>query len=71
MLMPLSYQQYWGSRYRRLYQKENNIQYDFVIITRPDLLFECDIVNILQEKKQEIIESKCTIFIPFGVTNSV
>ena len=71
MLMPLSYQQYWGSRYRRLYQKENNVQYDFVIITRPDLLFECDIVNILQEKKQEIIESKCTIFIPFGVTNSV
>ena len=71
MLMPLSYQQYWGSRYRRLYQKENNVQYDFIMVTRPDLSFKCDIVKILQEKRQEIIESKCTIFIPFGVINSV
>lgn len=70
-LMPLSYQQYWGSRYRRLYQKENNVQYDFVMVVRPDLGFKCDIVEVLQKKKQEIIESKCTIFIPYGVTNSV
>jgi hypothetical protein len=70
-LMPLSYQQYWGSRYRRLYQKENNVQYDFVMVARPDLWFKCDIVEFLQKKKQEIIESKCTIFIPHGVTNSV
>jgi|15BtaG_2_1085339.scaffolds.fasta_scaffold00241_2 hypothetical protein len=70
-LMPFSYQQYWGSRYRRLYQKENNVQYDFIMVTRPDLWFKCDIVKILQDKKKEICESKCTVFIPFGVINTV
>tara|TARA_B100000287_G_C20423806_1_gene698631 strand:+ start:115 stop:801 length:687 start_codon:yes stop_codon:yes gene_type:complete len=68
-LLPLSYQQYWGSRFRRLYQKENNIEYDFIILSRPD----CIIRNFehIFDLKDFIAESFSTIFIPHGVRNSV
>ena len=36
-LLPYSYLQYWGGRFRRLYQKQNNVDYDFIILTRPDV----------------------------------
>ena len=48
-LLPYSYLQYWGSRYRRLYQKQNNVDYDFIILTRPDVYCSR---NGLNEAKQ-------------------
>ncbi len=80
-LFPISYIQYWGGRYRRLYQKENNIEYDFIILSRPDFCFDVSSAGILssEEKsfsnyknlKEEISKSHCTIFIPHGVRNSI
>ena len=48
-LLPYSYLQYWGGRFRRLYQKQNNIDYDFIILTRPDVYYNR---NGLKQTKQ-------------------
>lgn len=64
-LLPYSYLQYWGGRYRRLYQKENNVQYDFIILTRPDVYY---VKNGMGQAKQlsssweEFSQSIFTIF---------
>jgi hypothetical protein len=68
-LLPLSYQQYWGSRFRRLYQRKNNIEYDFIILSRPDCLIQN--FKRIFDLKDFIAESFSTIFIPHGVRNSV
>ena len=39
-MIPVSYQYYYGGRFRRLYQRENNIQYDVIILSRPDVYFK-------------------------------
>jgi len=35
-----SYSMFWGAYYRKQYQIENKINYDWVIVTRPDHVFE-------------------------------
>jgi hypothetical protein len=78
-MIPFSYLQYWGSRYRRLYQKQNKIEYDFIILARPDIHYDGDISFAeLFSKDWEgpnprlnFKNSHFTIFMPQGILNAV
>tara|TARA_Y100000004_G_scaffold137076_1_gene155334 strand:- start:699 stop:1475 length:777 start_codon:yes stop_codon:yes gene_type:complete len=82
-MMPVSYQYYYGGRFRRLYQRENNIQYDVIILSRPDVYFK-DIDKTIEylvnqngvtpnyyTTLEAINSQNSTIYIPQGEINSV
>jgi len=50
-----SYSMYKSSRLRRLYQKDNNITYDYILICRPDSYFR---ENVLRQLIMSIKEEK-------------
>jgi hypothetical protein len=78
-MIPFSYLQYWGSRYRRLYQKQNKIEYDFIILARPDIYYHNaeDFAKLFSEDwettnpRLNFKNSHFTIFMPQGILNSV
>jgi len=83
-MIPFSYLQYWGSRYRRLYQKQNKIEYDFIILARPDIYYEGveGFAELFSEDWEapdpeptspgkNFKNSHFTIFMPQGINNVV
>jgi|TARA_B100000035_G_scaffold306030_1_gene307586 hypothetical protein len=78
-MMPISYQNYYGGRFRRLYQKENNIKYDVILLSRPDIIFKSveQVVNYFTESKKgktqldRIKSEYSTIHIPYGTSNCI
>ncbi len=82
-MIPFSYLQYWGSRYRRLYQKQNKIEYDFIILVRPDVYIpvgdveDTTFAELFSEDweapspRLNFKNSHFTIFIPQGIFNIV
>ena len=82
-MMPISYQYYYGGRFRRLYQRENNVKYDVIILSRPDVYFKSigetinNLVNIkgvmpnYYKTLKAISTQNSTIYIPQGSINSI
>ena len=73
-MIPYTYLQYFGSRFRRLYQIKNTLEYDFIILVRPDAHYtDNEYLNFSKQLSKNwnlYSRSNFTIFIPLGISNS-